>query len=57
MTGIQLFEEQLRIMTPHTYNALQKLVMSMAKVAKNANKKPYLAAIKGRRHILTFFLR
>ena len=47
MAGIKLFEEQLRLMTPHTYNALQKLVLSMAKVAKNAEKKTIFGRDKG----------
>jgi hypothetical protein len=34
MAGIRLFEEQLRLMTPHTFNALTKLVMAMAGIAK-----------------------
>lgn len=47
MAGIRLFEEQLRLMTPHTYNALQKLVMAMAGVAKNAGKKTFFGRDKG----------
>ncbi len=47
MAGIRLFEEQLRLMTPHTYNALQKLVMAMAGVAKNAGKKTLFGRDKG----------
>ena len=47
MAGIRLFEEQLRLMTPHTYNALQKLVMAMADVAKNAGKTTFFGRDKG----------
>jgi len=47
MAGSNLFEEQLRIMTPHTYNALQKLVMAMAGISKNAGKKTIFGRDKG----------
>jgi len=47
MTGSKLFEEQLRIMTPHTYNSLQKLVMAMAGISKNAGKKTFFGRDKG----------
>ena len=47
MAGIRMFEEQLRLMTPHTYNALTKLVMAMAGVAKNAGKKTFFGRDKG----------
>lgn len=47
MAGIKLFEEQLRVMTPHTYNALQKLVIAMAGISKNAGKKTIFGRDKG----------
>ena len=47
MADNKLFEEQLRIMTPHTYNALQKLVMAMADVSKNSGKKTFFGRDKG----------
>jgi hypothetical protein len=47
MAGIRLFEEQLRLRTPHTFNALTKLVMSMADVRKNAGKKTLFGRDKG----------
>ena len=47
MAGNKLFEEQLRIMTPHTYNALTKLIMAMAGVSKNAGKKTFFGRDKG----------
>lgn len=47
MAGMRLYEEQLRIMTPHTFNALQKLVMAMADVTKNAGKKTLFGRDKG----------
>ena len=47
MAGNKLFEEQLRIMTPHTYNALTKLVMAMAGISKNAGKKTFFGRDKG----------
>lgn len=42
-----MFEEQLRLMTPHTYNALTKLVMAMADVTKNAGRKTLFGRDKG----------
>jgi hypothetical protein len=39
MAGNKLFEEQLHLITPHTYNALTKLVMAMSGVVKNLGKK------------------
>lgn len=47
MAGIRLFEEQLRLATPHTFNALTKLVMTMADVTKNAGKKTLFGRDKG----------
>lgn len=47
MTGMRLYQEQLRIMTPHTFNALQHLVMSMADVMKNKDKKTLFGRDKG----------
>ncbi len=47
MAGNNLFEEQLRVMTPHTYNSLQKLVMAMADVSKNTGKKTFFGRDKG----------
>ena len=47
MAGIRMFEEQLRLMTPHTFNALQKLVMAMADVPKHAGKKTLFGRDKG----------
>ena len=47
MAGIRMFEEQLQIMSPHTLNALQKLVMAMADLAKNAGKKTFFGRDKG----------
>ncbi len=47
MAGIRMYEDQLRIMTPHTFNALQKLVMAMADVAKNLGKTTFFGRDKG----------
>jgi len=47
MAGIGLFEEQLRILSPHTFNALMNLVMAMADVVKNVNKKSFFGRDKG----------
>ena len=47
MAGNQLFERQLRHFSPHTYNALTKLVMAMAAVTKNTGKKTLFGRDKG----------
>ncbi len=47
MAGNQLFEQQLRHFSPHTYNALTKLVMAMASVSKNTGKKTLFGRDKG----------
>jgi sugar/nucleoside kinase (ribokinase family) len=47
MAGIRLFEEQLQLATPHTFNALTKLVMAMADVTKSAGKRTFLGRDKG----------
>ena len=47
MAGIRLVEESMQRQTPHTLNALQKLVMAMAAVSKNAGKKTLFGRDKG----------
>jgi len=47
MAGNQLFKEQLRLFSPHTYNAMTKLVMAMASVTKNIGKKTLFGRDKG----------
>jgi hypothetical protein len=47
MAGLRMYEEQLRLATPHTFNALTKLVMAMADVAKNVGKKTLFGRDKG----------
>ena len=47
MAGNQLFERQLRHFSPHTCNALTKLVMAMAAVTKNTGKKTLFGRDKG----------
>ena len=42
-----MFEDQLRILTPHTFTALEKLVMAMAAVSKNAGKTSFFGRDKG----------
>jgi len=56
MAGIQLFEDQLRLMTPHTYNALTKLVVAMAGVAKNTGKKTLFGRDKGQESYSKFLV-
>ena len=46
MAGIRMFEEQLQLTTPHTFNALQHLVMSMASVVKNLDKRTFFGRDK-----------
>ena len=47
MAGLRMIEENMRVMTPHTLNALQKLVMVMADIRKNAGKKTLFGKDKG----------
>jgi folylpolyglutamate synthase/dihydropteroate synthase len=47
MAGLKMFAEQLQVMSPHTCNALQRLVTSMADVVKNADKKTIFGRDKG----------
>ena len=47
MAGNKFFEDQLRLMSPHTYNSLTKLVMAMSGVVKNSGKKTFLGRDKG----------
>ena len=47
MAGDKFAEQQLQLMFPHTYNALQKLVMAMADVSKNTGKKTFFGRDKG----------
>lgn len=54
MAGMRLYQDQLQIMTPHTLNALQKLVMAMADVVKNADKKTFFGRDKGQKSYSLF---
>lgn len=56
MAGIRMFEEQMRLMTPHTFNALQKLVMAMAAVVKNAGKTTLFGRDKGQQSYAKFLV-
>jgi hypothetical protein len=47
MAGLRMIEENMRVLTPHTLNALQKLVMVMADIRKNAGKKTLFGRDKG----------
>ena len=47
MAGVRFSEEQLRLLGPHTFAALQKLVMSLADVTKNAGKTGLFGGNKG----------
>jgi|GEM_PF-1761136 len=47
MAGNELFRTQLRHFSPHTYNALTKLVMAAAKVVKNTGKRTLFGKDKG----------
>ena len=47
MAGIRLYEERLQRETPHTFNALTKLVLAMAGVTENAGKRSLFGRDKG----------
>lgn len=54
MAGLKLVEETMQRRTPHTLNALQKLVMTMADVRKNAGKKTLFGRDKGQESYAKF---
>lgn len=39
MAGLRMIEENMRVLTPHTLNALQKLVMAMADFHNSRDKR------------------
>lgn len=41
MAGMQLYKDQLPVLYPHMFAAMQKLVMAMESVARNAGKKTF----------------
>jgi len=47
MAGMKLYQEQLPILNPHAFAALQKLVMAMADVANDTGKKTWFGKDKG----------
>jgi len=47
MAGSSLYQQQLPILYPHTYNAMTKMVMAMAKTSKNMGKKTFFGKDKG----------
>lgn len=54
MTGLRLVEETMQRNTPHTLNALTKLVMAMADVRKNSGKKTLFGRDKGQESYAAF---
>lgn len=55
MAGNKLFEQNLQLITPHTYNAVTKLVVAMAKVVKNIGKKTFFGKDKEQEAYLNFY--
>lgn len=47
MAGMRLYQEQLTIINPHAFAALQKLVMAMADVANDTGKKTWFGRDRG----------
>jgi hypothetical protein len=54
MAGDPYIKQSLIVMYPHTHNALTKLVMSMADVAKNTGKKTFFGRDKGQKSYNAF---
>lgn len=54
MAGLRMIEENMRVLTPHTLNALQKLVMVMADIRKDAGKKTLFGRDKGQQTYAKF---
>lgn len=47
MAGIKMIEEQMKLITPRTYNALTHLVMALANTANSLGKKTWFGRDKG----------
>jgi hypothetical protein len=47
MAGIRMYQEQLPILYPHSFAAIQKLVMAMADFEKNIGKRSWFGRDKG----------
>lgn len=47
MAGSSYYQKLLPLQYPHSYNAMTKLVVAMAKVSKNAGKKTFFGKDKG----------
>lgn len=54
MSGIKLYRDQLPIVYPHIFAAIQKLVMAMESVSKNAGKKTLFGKDKGAEAYIKF---
>ena len=54
MAGLRMFEDQLQIMTPHSYVALQRLVAAMADYVNNAGKTTFFGRDKGQQAYAKF---
>lgn len=54
MAGLKLVEENMHRRCPHTLNAFQKLVMTMADVRKNSGKKTWFGQDKGQQSYANF---
>ena len=47
MAGIRMYQEQLPILYPHSFAALQKLVMAMADISNDVGKTTWFGKDKG----------
>ena len=54
MAGTCMLEEQLRIMTPHSYVALQRLVMAMADYVGSVGKTTFFGRHRGEKAYAKF---
>jgi hypothetical protein len=54
MAGLKLYQEQLPLLYPSTFAALQMLVMSMADCTNNAGKKTWFGRDKGTESLIKF---
>ena len=54
MAGMQLYKDQLPVIYPHMFAAMQKLVMAMESVARNAGKKTFFGRDKGAEAYMKF---
>ena len=52
MAGMQLYRDQLPVLYPHMFAAMQQLAMAMESVTRNAGKKTFFGRDKMQGHVI-----